>query len=76
MKTQPATKNSNIIRRFDRFHRTRTGYLLLGIIELLLAYIFISIAIDTANLWSYLAAIILVFGAIFNLFNFLKTLKR
>ena len=53
--------------RIDRFHKTQKGYLLFAIIELVLAYIFVSIAIDTASMWAYLATLILFVGFIMNI---------
>jgi hypothetical protein len=58
-----------VINRLDRFHKTPKGYLAFGLIELVLAYTFASIAIDSANMWAYLAAIILTIGALRNLFS-------
>jgi hypothetical protein len=58
-----------IINRLDRFHKTPKGYLAFGLIELVLAYIFASIAIDSANMWTYIAALILTIGALRNLFS-------
>lgn len=61
-----------IVRKLHRFHKSKTGYLTFGLIELVLAYIFWSIALDTANMWSYLTAVIFTIGAIMNLIYFIK----
>lgn len=55
--------------KLDRFHKTRRGYFLFGVIELIGAYIFAAIAFDTANMWAYVAAIILLIGAVLNIIN-------
>ena len=74
MRTQQHAINNRPIKRFESFHRSLQGYMILGTIELILAYIFASIAIDTASMWAYLAAIILTLGVIFNFANAIMTL--
>lgn len=56
-----------VISDMDRFHQTRYGKLAFGVIELLLAYIFVSRAIDTGSLWQYVVAILLLIGGLNNL---------
>ncbi len=53
----------------DHFHKTKRGYLAFGITELILAYIFILIALDTASMWAYLAGVILSIGTVLNFIN-------
>lgn len=55
--------------RLDHFHKTRRGYFMFGVAELILTYIFASIAIDTASMWAYLATLILLAGTVFNFIN-------
>ena len=62
----------SMVRKLHRFHKTKTGYLTFGLFELLLAYIFWSIALDTANMWSYLTAVIFSIGAVMNIIFFFK----
>lgn len=57
------------LNRLDRFHKTKKGYLVFGLAELVLAYIFISIAVDTANMWAYLAGLVLSIGTVLNFIN-------
>lgn len=59
----------NLINRIHAFHKTKRGYLAFALVELAIAYIFASIAIDTGNLWVYLAATIFTVGAILNFLN-------
>lgn len=60
-----------MIDRLTSFHKTRRGYGVFALVELGLAYLFASIAIDTGNLWTYATAIILFIGGLINLVNFL-----
>ncbi|MGI9028111.1 MAG: hypothetical protein ACR2FM_04735 [Candidatus Saccharimonadales bacterium] len=61
--------------KLHEFHKTRHGHITFGVAELVLVYIFASIAIDTASMWAYLAAIVLFIGACVNFIKFdeLKT---
>jgi hypothetical protein len=58
-----------LINSIHNFHKTKRGYLVFALVELALAYIFASIAIDTGSMWVYLAAIIFAVGAILNFLN-------
>jgi hypothetical protein len=53
--------------RIDKFHKTKKGRVTFGVVELLVAYLFISLAIDSGSIWQYIAAIILAIGAVNNL---------
>lgn len=53
--------------RIDRFHKTRKGRIVFGLGELLVAYLFVSLAIESGSIWQYLIAILLVVGGINNL---------
>ncbi len=55
------------IDRIDRFHKTKKGRLSFGIAEILVAYLFVSLAINSGSIWQYAAAIILTIGAVNNL---------
>lgn len=46
----------------DRFHHSKLGYTVFAIIELALAYVFISWAIDDGSWWDYLLALIFTVG--------------
>ena len=63
----------NPLKRLDRFHKTKRGYLVFGVAELILAYMFISIALDTASMWAYFAGVILSIGTVLNFMNFFST---
>lgn len=62
-----AKNSTDTLDRIDNFHKTKKGRLTFGIIELLAAYLFISLAIDSGSIWQYVAAVILIIGAINNL---------
>jgi len=57
----------NTTAKLDRWHHTRPGLLIMGIIELGLSYGFASLSITSGNLWWYLVTIILFVGGIHNL---------
>lgn len=54
------------LRQLDTFHKTRTGYLVFGLIELGLSYLFFSVAINSGSLWQWALAIILFVGTLQN----------
>jgi hypothetical protein len=54
------------LQAIDKWHRTRTGHIVFGLAEFVLAYIFASLAIDSGSLWQYAAAVILLVGGIQN----------
>lgn len=55
------------LQSIDKWHKTKPGHTLFGLIELGLAYLFASLAIDSGQLWQYAVAILLLFGGIRNL---------
>jgi hypothetical protein len=50
----------------DKFHKTRLGYLVFGLVELGLAYWFVLIAIDQGDLWWYVLTLIFFVGFLQN----------
>lgn len=54
------------------FHQTRNGYVAFAVLDIVLLYIVVSSALDTANMWTYLVATILIGGVIFNIVNAIK----
>lgn len=61
------TKNSSKVDQIDSFHKTKKGRITFGIAELLVAYLFISLAINSGSIWQYVAAVTFAVGAINNL---------
>jgi hypothetical protein len=56
-----------VVKAIDTFHKSRLGYLVFGLAELGLAYVFASLAIDSGSLWQWLLAIILFIGFLQNI---------
>lgn len=63
-----------MLQKIDAFHKTKFGYLLFCIVELAIAYAFVSLSIDTGNLFYYLLTLIFFVGALKNLFKFVGKL--
>lgn len=55
------------IQDIDKFHQTKQGKLIFGTVEIFLAYLIVSRAIDTGSLWQYLFFLILLVGGVNNL---------
>lgn len=64
------------LQAIDQWHQTRTGNLLFGLAELGLAYLFASLAINSASLWQYALAFILIFGSVRNFVRIFKQPKN
>lgn len=62
--------------RLDKFHKTRTGYAVFALIELALAYMFISWAIDSGSLLDYLFALIFTVGFLQNFIKLIGSFVR
>ncbi len=60
------------LKQLDHWHHTRQGFLAFGLAELLAAYLFVSLAINSGSLWQWALTFILVFGT---LGNFIRTVK-
>jgi hypothetical protein len=63
-------------KKVDTFHRTRAGYLVFGLAELALAYLFFSLAVNSGSLWQWGLAIILFIGFLQNFGRLIGTLKH
>jgi hypothetical protein len=63
-------------RKLDQFHKTRTGYIVFGLIELAMCYGFVDWALDSGNLLWWVAAIILFVGAMQDLFQAARSFKK
>ena len=59
--------------RIDSFHQTKKGRTLFGIAELLVAYLLVSLAIDSGSLWQYGLAILFTIGGLNNLVRVFMT---
>jgi hypothetical protein len=56
-----------MLNKIDAWHRTKSGLLVFGLVELGLAYGFMSLSIDRGNFWWYLLTLIFLVGALQNL---------
>ena len=59
--------------KFEQWHQTRVGLVVMGLIELLLAYGVGSRAISTGSYWEYGLTLILFIGGINNVIKLIKT---
>lgn len=62
-----------MLNRLDKWHKTRLGLLVFGLVELAIAYSFASLSIDRGNIWWYLLTLVFLVGALQNLFRFIGT---
>lgn len=65
-------KHANLIEQFDAWHKTRRGYAVMAVVELLLAYIVGSRALDTGSWWQYGFTLLLLIGGIQNLYQLIR----
>ncbi|MDB5164601.1 MAG: hypothetical protein JWL89_227 [Candidatus Saccharibacteria bacterium] len=56
-----------MIQKLDKWHKTKLGLLIFGLVELGLAYGFVSLAIDRGSFLYYAAALIFLIGALQNI---------
>jgi hypothetical protein len=64
------------LQAIDNWHKTKVGHLTFGIAELLLAYLFASLSIDSGRLLEYAVTIVLFIGAIQNFVRIFKPVKN
>ena len=62
-----------LIKSFDNWHKTKLGYAVMGVLELVLAYVLGSRAIDTGSMWQYLLAVILFIGSLHNFYQLIRS---
>ena len=55
------------LQAIDKFHKTRVGYLVFGLAELALAYLFARLAFPSGDWWEWLLALVFLFGFLQNL---------
>ena len=65
-----------MLKQLDKFHRTRTGYLVFGLVELGLSYLFFSLAVNSGSLWEWTLTLILGIGVLQNLVRLIGVLLR
>lgn len=64
------------LQTIDKWHKTRLGHLVFGLVELGLAYLFASLAINSGSLWQWALTIILAAGFLRNLIQMMLVPKR
>lgn len=57
------------MKSLHKWHQTKRGLLVFGLVELAIAYGFASLAIDSGSLWWYLLTLIFFVGVLQNLFK-------
>ena len=62
------------LKQLDKFHQTRIGYLIFGLVELALSYLFVSLAINSGSLWQWALMVILLIGTLQNFGRLIGTL--
>ena len=55
------------MKHLHTWHQTRTGLLLFGVVELSIAYLFASLAIDSGSLWQYALTLLFFVGGLRNI---------
>jgi len=65
-----------MIKQFDKWHKTAPGLVTFGLVELLVAYGFASLAIDRGNPIYYLLTLIFLIGGLQNLFKLIGKFKK
>ncbi len=65
-----------MLKQLDKFHKTKTGHLLFGLVELAIAYGFASLAIDKGNFFYYFLALVFLIGALQNLVKLIGKIGR
>ena len=66
----------NFAQQLDHFHKTHIGFLVFGIVELGVAYLFASLAINSGAWWQYVLVLIFLFGGLQNLVKIFITHKK
>ena len=60
------------IDKIDRWHQTKKGLITFGLVELAVAYLLTSKAIDNGSLIVYVLALVAFIGGVRNLYNLLS----
>ena len=70
------TLPNTMLQQLDRWHKTRPGLTVFGLVELALTYGFMSLAIDRGNLWWYLLTLLFLVGALQNFVHLIGSMVR
>lgn len=55
-----------MLERLDKFHKTRIGYLVFGLVELAMAYGFVNWALASGDWWLWIIVLFLSAGTVQN----------
>jgi hypothetical protein len=61
------------LKQLDKFHKTRRGFAVFGLVELALGYLFFSLAVNSGSLWQWALAFVLFIGFVQNLAKLIGT---
>jgi hypothetical protein len=64
------------LKAIDKFHKTRLGHLLFGLVELALGLFLFNLAIPSGDWWEWLLALICTVGFLQNFGRFVMGSKR
>lgn len=64
------------LRAIDKFHQTRLGAAVFGLVELVLALLALNWALDNGSLWVWLLTFILLFGFVQNFIHMVAVYKK
>ncbi len=65
-----------MIDKIDAWHKTKMGYAVFAVLELIVANVFFSFALDSGNLFDYLFALLFFVGSLQNAFKLARSFKR
>jgi hypothetical protein len=65
-----------MIQKLDKWHKTKLGLLFFALVELMIAYGFMSLSIDRGNFFWYLLALVFLVGSLHNFVKLFGALAR
>jgi hypothetical protein len=65
-----------MLERFDNWHKTRVGYLVFAVVELVITYGLASLAIYSGSLWWYILFLIFLLGSLQNIWLLIRSFSR
>ena len=67
-----ATKHVSALTKFDNWLKTRRGYAVMAVVQLVLTYFMASRALDTGSWWQYSFTLLLLIGGIRNVVQLIR----
>jgi hypothetical protein len=65
-----------MVDKLDAWHKKKLGLLVFTVLELVIAYLFVSLAIDKGNFLYYLLTLAFLFGSLQNFFKLIGKLAH